>query len=110
MVSQNRDRRTRRCMFLPNRSQRAVAALESALPGQGCDAIALQAGASGVKLVMSWKNAPKLKPAPLFNSSPKAAGPSDLPIMLDNRIHWNGEAIAVWCLRRRGSRRTTPGP
>jgi xanthine dehydrogenase YagR molybdenum-binding subunit len=55
----------------------------------------LQAGASGVKLVMSWKNAPKLKPAPLFNSSPKAAGPSDLPIMLDNRIRWNSEAITV---------------
>ena len=51
--------------------------------------------ASGVKLVMTWKNAPKLKPTPLFNSSPKAAGPSDLPIMQDSSIHWNGEAIAL---------------
>ena len=49
----------------------------------------------GVLLVMSFKNAPKLKPTPIFNSSPKAAGPSDLPIMQDNCIHWNGEAIAV---------------
>ena len=51
--------------------------------------------ASGVKLVMTWKNAPKLKPTLLFNSSPKAAGPSDLPIMQDSSIHWNGEAIAL---------------
>ena len=51
--------------------------------------------ASGVKLVMTWKNAPKLKPTPLFNSSPKAAGPSDLPIMQNSSIHWNGEAIAL---------------
>jgi len=51
--------------------------------------------APGVKMVMTYKNAPKLKPTPLFNTSPKAAGPSDLPIMQDDSIHWNGEAIAV---------------
>lgn len=51
--------------------------------------------APGVRLVMTYKNAPKLKPTPLFNSKPKAAGPSDLPVMQDNCIHWNGEAIAV---------------
>jgi xanthine dehydrogenase YagR molybdenum-binding subunit len=51
--------------------------------------------APGVSLVMTFKNAPKLKPTPIFNSSPKAAGPSDLPIMQDNCIHWNGEAIAL---------------
>ena len=51
--------------------------------------------APGVRLVMTYKNAPELKPTPIFNSSPKAAGPSDLPIMQDDRIHWNGEAIAV---------------
>jgi xanthine dehydrogenase YagR molybdenum-binding subunit len=49
----------------------------------------------GVRLVMTFENAPKLKPTPIFNSSPKAAGPNDLPIMQDNSIHWNGEAIAV---------------
>ena len=52
-------------------------------------------GAPGVHLVMTYKNAPKLKPTPIFNSSPKAAGPSDLPMMQDDCIHWNGEAIAV---------------
>ncbi len=51
--------------------------------------------APGVVLVMTHKNAPKLKPTPIFNSSPKAAGPSDLPIMQDDGIHWNGETIAV---------------
>ena len=51
--------------------------------------------APGVVLVMTFKNAPKLKPTPIFNSTPKAAGPTDLPIMQDDCIHWNGEAIAV---------------
>ncbi|MBS1803994.1 MAG: xanthine dehydrogenase family protein molybdopterin-binding subunit [Acidobacteria bacterium] len=51
--------------------------------------------APGVRLVMTHKNAPKLKPTPMFNTQPKAAGPSDLPIMQDDSIHWNGEPIAV---------------
>jgi xanthine dehydrogenase YagR molybdenum-binding subunit len=51
--------------------------------------------APGVVLVMTYRNAPKLKPTPLFNSTPKAAGPTTAPIMQDDRIHWNGEAIAV---------------
>ena len=41
------------------------------------------------------KHAPKVKATPACNSAPKAAGPSDLPSLQDNRIHWNGEAIAV---------------
>ena len=55
----------------------------------------LNTAAPGVILVMSFKNAPKLNPTPIFNTSPKAAGPSNLPIMQDSSIHWNGEAIAV---------------
>lgn len=51
--------------------------------------------APGVRLVMTFKNAPKIKPLPIFNSKPKAAGPTDLPIMQDDSIHWNGETIAV---------------
>lgn len=51
--------------------------------------------ASGVRLVMTHRNAPKMEPTPLFNTSPKAAGPSSLPIMQDNSIHWNGEVVAV---------------
>ncbi len=37
--------------------------------------------APGVRLVMTHKNAPKLKPTPIFNSAPKAAGPDSLPIL-----------------------------
>lgn len=51
--------------------------------------------APGVKLVMTYRNAPRLKSTPVFNSQPNAAGPTDLPIMQDDSIHWNGEAIGV---------------
>jgi xanthine dehydrogenase YagR molybdenum-binding subunit len=51
--------------------------------------------APGVVLVMTHSNAPKMKPTPAFLTSPKASGPSDLPIMQDDTIHWNGETVAV---------------
>lgn len=51
--------------------------------------------APGVVLVMTHRNAPRLKPTPVFLTSAKAAGPSDLPIMQDDQIHWNGQPIAV---------------
>jgi xanthine dehydrogenase YagR molybdenum-binding subunit len=51
--------------------------------------------ASGVVLVMTHRNAPKLNPAPPFMSKPKAAGPDDLPVMQDDRIHWNGQPVAL---------------
>jgi xanthine dehydrogenase YagR molybdenum-binding subunit len=51
--------------------------------------------APGVVLVMTHKNAPRMKPAPAFMSSAKAAGGDDLPIMQDDEIHWNGQPIAV---------------
>jgi xanthine dehydrogenase YagR molybdenum-binding subunit len=51
--------------------------------------------ASGVVLVMTYKNAPRMQPMPAFGSQPKAAGPDSLSVMQDNRVHWNGQAIAV---------------
>jgi xanthine dehydrogenase YagR molybdenum-binding subunit len=51
--------------------------------------------APGVVLIMTYRNAPRMKPTPIFNTSPKAAGPDDLPIMQDDAIRWNGQAIAV---------------
>jgi xanthine dehydrogenase YagR molybdenum-binding subunit len=51
--------------------------------------------APGVVLVMTYRNAPRMKPAPAFMSSAKAAAGDDLPIMQDNEIHWNGQPIAV---------------
>ena len=51
--------------------------------------------APGVALVMTHRNAPRMKPPALFGSSPNAAGASDLPIMQDDAIHWNGQPVAV---------------
>ncbi len=51
--------------------------------------------APGVVLVMTHQNAPKLKPMPVFFTAQKACGPCDLPIMQDDRIHWNGQPIAL---------------
>jgi xanthine dehydrogenase YagR molybdenum-binding subunit len=51
--------------------------------------------APGVVLVMTHKNAPRMRPMPLFMTAEKAAGGDNLPIMQDDRIHWNGQPIAV---------------
>ena len=51
--------------------------------------------AAGVVLVMTHRNAPRMQPPPLFLTAPKAAGGSDLPIMQDDSIHWNGEPVAI---------------
>ncbi|MDM0108705.1 xanthine dehydrogenase family protein molybdopterin-binding subunit [Variovorax sp. J22R24] len=44
---------------------------------------------------MTHENAPHMKPMPLFMSKEKAAGGDELPVMQDDRIHWNGQPIAV---------------
>jgi len=51
--------------------------------------------APGVVLVMTHRNAPKLKPPPLFMSAAKAASGDSLPVMQDDRIAWNGQPIAI---------------
>lgn len=51
--------------------------------------------AQGVVEVMTHHNAPRLSPPPVFMSNPKAAGGDNLPVMQDERIHWNGQPIAV---------------
>ena len=58
------------------------------------DTVAAEA-AAGVVLVMTHRNAPRMNPPAVFGSSPTAVGPSDLPIMQDDRIHWNGQPIAL---------------
>jgi xanthine dehydrogenase YagR molybdenum-binding subunit len=52
-------------------------------------------GAPGVVLVMTHRNAPRMKPGAVFLTAEKAAAPDDLPIMQDDRIHWNGQPIAL---------------
>ena len=44
---------------------------------------------------MTHRNAPKLNKAPPFMSKPKAAGPDELPVMQDDRVHWNGQPVAL---------------
>ena len=51
--------------------------------------------APGVVLVMTHRNAPRLQPMPLFMTAAKAVGGDDLPVMQDDRIHWNGQPVAV---------------
>jgi xanthine dehydrogenase YagR molybdenum-binding subunit len=51
--------------------------------------------APGVVLVMSHRNAPRMKPPPLFMSAAKAASGDSLPVMQDDRVAWNGQPIAI---------------
>src|SRR5262245_13392349 len=51
--------------------------------------------APGVVLVMTHRNAPRLQPPPVFLSDALAASGDDLPVMQDDRIHWNGQPIAI---------------
>ena len=51
--------------------------------------------APGVALVMTHRNAPRLKPTPPFGSNAKAAGGDSAPVMQDAEVHWNGQPIAL---------------
>jgi xanthine dehydrogenase YagR molybdenum-binding subunit len=51
--------------------------------------------APGVLLVMTYKNAPRMPAPGLMMADPKGAAGSDLPVMQDARIHWNGEPVAI---------------
>lgn len=53
------------------------------------------AAAPGVVLVMTHMNAPKMQPMPLFMTANKAMGGEDLAVMQDDRIHSNGQPIAL---------------
>jgi xanthine dehydrogenase YagR molybdenum-binding subunit len=48
----------------------------------------------GVALVMTHRNAPRMKPPQVFGDGDGVAG-SGLPILQDASVHWNGEAVAV---------------
>lgn len=51
--------------------------------------------AHGISLVMTHENAPKMAPPPQLFTDPKAASFSNLPVMQDAKIHWNGQPIAL---------------
>ena len=45
---------------------------------------------------MTHQNAPRLKPPPVMIGDRQEAGPaSDLPVMQDDQIHWNGQPVAA---------------
>ncbi|MGD9880834.1 MAG: xanthine dehydrogenase family protein molybdopterin-binding subunit [Reyranella sp.] len=50
--------------------------------------------APGVALVMPYRNAPRMKAPEAFGEGDGVAG-SNLPVMQDDSIHWNGEVVAV---------------
>ena len=50
--------------------------------------------APGVVLVMTYRNAPRMKAPQAFLEGSGVAG-SNLPIMQDDTIHWNGETVAL---------------
>ncbi len=51
--------------------------------------------APGVVLVMTHRNAPEMKALPFFMAAAKAAAGDNLSILQDDRVHWNGQPIAV---------------
>ncbi|WBS00551.1 xanthine dehydrogenase family protein molybdopterin-binding subunit [Pseudoduganella sp. SL102] len=51
--------------------------------------------APGVALVMTYRNAPRIKPVPMIFTQPKAAHGDDLPVFQDDAIHWNGQPVAL---------------
>ncbi|WP_174279433.1 xanthine dehydrogenase family protein molybdopterin-binding subunit [Sphingomonas bacterium] len=51
--------------------------------------------APGVKLVMTHGNAPRMKAPPTMGTSSKALAQDNVPVMQDDRIHWNGQEVAL---------------
>jgi xanthine dehydrogenase YagR molybdenum-binding subunit len=58
------------------------------------DTAAAQA-ATGVIAIMTYQNAPRLKPPPLVLEDAQGASFSNAPVMQDDVVRWNGEAVAV---------------
>lgn len=75
----------------------AYAALAYATIARGriaaIDSAAAEA-APGVVLVMTHLNAPRMAKPPTMGSSAHAVGQADLPVLQDDRIHWNGQPVA----------------
>ena len=53
--------------------------------------------ASGVIEIFTYKNIPKMKAPPLVDLSDlkKGMAASDLPIMQDGKVHWDGQPVAI---------------
>jgi xanthine dehydrogenase YagR molybdenum-binding subunit len=55
---------------------------------------AVAEAAPGVALIMTYRNAPRMKAPQAFLEGSGVAG-SNLPIMQDETVHWNGETVAL---------------
>ncbi|WP_431878650.1 xanthine dehydrogenase family protein molybdopterin-binding subunit [Amycolatopsis sacchari] len=51
--------------------------------------------APGVVLVMTHRNAPELRALPLWWTEGRSVAGDDLPVLQDDQVHYNGQAIAV---------------
>jgi xanthine dehydrogenase YagR molybdenum-binding subunit len=51
--------------------------------------------ASGIITVMTHENAPRMKAPPQMFTDSSSAATSNLPVMQDNRVHWNGQPVAL---------------
>lgn len=51
--------------------------------------------APGVVLVMTHRNAPPMKPMPMFMSAQKAAAGEGLPVFQDDLVHYDGQPVAL---------------
>jgi xanthine dehydrogenase YagR molybdenum-binding subunit len=82
--------------FPVDRMAYAALAFSSIAKGRIATLDAAEAEAApGVVLVMTHHNAPRMQPMPMILTGPKALGGDNLPILQDDRIHWNGQPIAV---------------
>jgi xanthine dehydrogenase YagR molybdenum-binding subunit len=50
---------------------------------------------AGVIAVMTHENAPRMRPPPVIMSDPGGASFDKSPVMQDDRVRWNGQAVAV---------------
>jgi len=57
--------------------------------------VAKAEAAPGVVLVMSHLNAPKMQAPPLLMREPLGGSGDALPVFQDDRVHWNGQPVAV---------------
>ena len=51
--------------------------------------------APGFVAIMTHKNAPKMKPPPAMMEDPNGAALSNLPVMQDDSVRWNGQPVAI---------------
>ncbi|MFL6600485.1 MAG: xanthine dehydrogenase family protein molybdopterin-binding subunit [Steroidobacteraceae bacterium] len=50
---------------------------------------------TGVITVMTHENAPRMNAPPQMFTNPDTAAASNLPVMQDDRVHWNGQPVAL---------------